>query len=103
MNLVGCRFKRLVVISPAPKGDDGKTRWNCRCDCTTEITVNAGELRSGYTGSCGCLHRERATQARRHGRAPRLAQHDPAMRKRKSARLQTLRWPRHPRLRALAQ
>ena len=40
----------------------------CRCDCGTERTVEVGNLRYGYTKSCGCL-RKRITseRSRTHG------------------------------------
>jgi hypothetical protein len=63
MNLIGQRFERLIVTSRAPTLN-GKTRWECRCDCGATLTVNAGELRTGDTGSCGCRQRDRAREAR---------------------------------------
>ncbi len=36
--------------------------WLCRCDCGTERPVERGSLLNGYSKSCGCLHRERASE-----------------------------------------
>lgn len=64
-DLTGQRFGRLTIISRAndrlnPCGK--KTiRWNCLCDCGNSCTVNATELRSGQTKSCGCLNSELTT------------------------------------------
>lgn len=61
-------YGRLTVISPAKNSKPyasnpyGHTRWNCKCDCETEITVRTTNLRSGNTKSCGCLHSEVVTE-----------------------------------------
>lgn len=50
---------------------DGHTRyWLCRCDCGAEVVVQAANLTSGGTKSCGC-HRSRrmAERNRTHGMA----------------------------------
>lgn len=58
IDLKGKRFGRLVVVERATNIASRETRWLCRCDCTTEITVQAGNLKSGNTCSCGCLKRD---------------------------------------------
>lgn len=59
-NLVGKRFKRLVVISESPIKSGRKTYWNCLCDCGNETVVRADLLKSGNTKSCGCLSKDKA-------------------------------------------
>lgn len=61
-NLLGQRFGRLVVV--AYGGSHRGTRWECRCDCGTMKTVQARNLATGTTRSCGCLYRG---QHRTHG------------------------------------
>lgn len=66
----GKRFGRLVVKDLMP---DGKVR--CVCDCGNEAMVRPGNLKNGYTKSCGCLRRETAKQhlsvtPSHHGRTP---------------------------------
>lgn len=68
LNLMGQRFGRLVVISPA----SGKyTCWKCRCDCGLERIILTQLLVSGKTKSCGCLRKEvaidNAPDFTRHG------------------------------------
>lgn len=62
INLAGQRFGKLVALGPV-----GRKRheiiWECRCDCGNETTVITNSLRSGATQSCGCLHRQRASEA----------------------------------------
>lgn len=57
IDLVGRRYGRLLVVSPAPKR--GKTTsWNCQCDCGSVSVVGGGNLNGGKTKSCGCWNRE---------------------------------------------
>jgi hypothetical protein len=58
IDMTGQRFGRLTVITEAGHDQRRRTRWLCACSCGTETTVAGGDLRSGHTGSCGCLMRE---------------------------------------------
>ena len=53
-DLTGQRFGKLVVIKKSHQKDK-KIFWLCKCDCGSFKTVEAGNLRSGHTRSCGCL------------------------------------------------
>lgn len=55
-DLMGQRFGRLVVIAPAENTKAGKARWLCQCDCGNQKVITSGNLLSGDTRSCGCLH-----------------------------------------------
>lgn len=61
IDLVGQRFGRLTVVSPAPNGNDGGARFECLCDCGNIVNVRGYKLRSGETKSCGCLRKETAS------------------------------------------
>lgn len=61
-DLSGRRYGKWQVLR-----EDGKHRygpgtieylWACVCDCGTERTVRGSSLRSGGSGSCGCVRRE---------------------------------------------
>ena len=61
IDLTGRRFGKLTVLYRAPAhmayrspGGQIKTRWICKCDCGREVAVNASNLMSGRTKSCGC-------------------------------------------------
>ena len=57
IDLVGCRFGRLLVIKKY--GHNGKAvTWLCKCECGSEVIVRGDSLRKGATQSCGCIHRE---------------------------------------------
>ncbi len=43
-------------------------RWLCRCECGGETVAFGGNLRRAHTTSCGCLHRERSSEAARRPR-----------------------------------
>lgn len=57
IDLTGQSFGRLTVIS---KGQWIKRslHWLCQCSCGTLKSIRGYALRSGTTGSCGCLGRD---------------------------------------------
>nr|DAG28002.1 MAG TPA: Lysophosphatidic acid receptor 1, G protein-coupled receptor, DE [Caudoviricetes sp.] len=61
MDLTGQRYGHLRVIDRA-SNQGSKVCWNCICDCGTRVTVQSFNLILGYTISCGCYRRERASQ-----------------------------------------
>jgi len=54
IDLTGQRFGRLRVLSYNTHGP--RYTWRCQCDCGSYCIVHRGDLRSGHTQSCGCLH-----------------------------------------------
>lgn len=55
-NRVGDKYGKLTVISLTKS--DGKMqgpKWVCKCDCGKIVTINAKNLISNRTRSCGCL------------------------------------------------
>lgn len=68
-NLVpGARFGRLLVDSEAtphttPSGQTHRYA-NCVCDCGKKKRVKLSHLKSGLTQSCGCLNREKLSEAK---------------------------------------
>ncbi len=56
-NLTGKKFGRLTVIGFAEQRGQTK-HWNAVCDCGANRCVAAGNLTTGKTQSCGCLHKE---------------------------------------------
>ena len=54
IDMLGKVFGRLTVVSEAPKNRN-KLMVNCRCSCGNSLTCRSESLRSGMTGSCGCL------------------------------------------------
>ena len=61
-NLAGRRIGRLVVLGPVERRyyENGRSIviWLCRCDCGSEVSVQATHLMKGTTASCGCLKRD---------------------------------------------
>ena len=53
IDITGKRFARLLVLRRAPSLN-GYARWECKCDCGSEVVVVGANLRSGNTKSCGC-------------------------------------------------
>lgn len=62
IDLTGQRFGRLLVVKRDGLAKSGHALWLCKCDCGNEHVLTSNQLRSG-TQSCGCLQRERATEA----------------------------------------
>lgn len=54
----GQRFGRLVAIQRLPGG-----KYLCQCDCGNTVEVETGNLSTGNTQSCGCLQKERTSEA----------------------------------------
>lgn len=56
VDLTGKEFVYLTVIERA--GHDARKKnikWKCKCVCGKTVLVNAGDLTTGNTKSCGCL------------------------------------------------
>jgi hypothetical protein len=66
LDLTGCRFGRLLVLG---KAENGRSWWNCKCDCGRFVAVVTHRLLNQK--SCGCLeaeNKERLTDyTRTHG------------------------------------
>lgn len=65
IDLTGKTFTRLTVIGfdrTEKANNRSFVRWLVRCTCGKEFSLRAGALSSGNTKSCGCLHRERASE-----------------------------------------
>jgi|ERR1039458_99639 hypothetical protein len=52
------KFGRLIAISRAAI-DDGRSYWNCLCDCGKHVIVCGHSLMNGNTQSCGCYKSDR--------------------------------------------
>ena len=68
LNLKGQRFGRLQPMRETEKRGQGQIIWLCHCDCGAQAEVQAGNLRSGNTQSCGCLQKDNASNFK-HGDA----------------------------------
>lgn len=67
IDITGLKYGRLLVVSRA-KNINGRTAYNCICDCGKSTVATANDLRRGHTSSCGCLHKEKvAALNRTHG------------------------------------
>lgn len=63
VDLTGKRFEHLVVLERNGTSSDGKrVLWRCRCVCGLELDVQAGNLKSGNSASCGCVSRQAAAE-----------------------------------------
>lgn len=71
-DLTGMKFGKLTVLERAedyvqPSGRH-RIQYKCLCDCGNEKVILGDNLSCGYTQSCGCLQKERASEAcKTHG------------------------------------
>lgn len=69
LDLTGQKFGRLTVVKRLDKNKYGSVMWLCKCDCGNETVVATGNLNNHHTSSCGCLQKERTSNARKsHGK-----------------------------------
>ena len=55
IDLTGQRFGKLVALYPIYSGSHNEhTKWHCKCDCGNECDIDMGNLRQGFSKSCGC-------------------------------------------------
>jgi len=51
-------FGRLMVLEDVGRSKNRMIIWRCQCECGHIVDVRSGDLRSGATQSCGCLHKK---------------------------------------------
>jgi hypothetical protein len=64
-NLIGQIFGKLTVtklLDSKQYGNTKKRMWECECECGKISIVSTGQLTSGKTKSCGCLHKISSVQ-----------------------------------------
>ena len=57
-NILGNRYRKLLVIKQTKERMDQKVVWLCKCDCGNLTKVRSSFLIRNLTGSCGCLVKE---------------------------------------------
>lgn len=65
VDLTGKKFGRLLVLGQSSDRYYNRATWDCVCECGNHTTVVGNSLKRGRTQSCGCLKRERTTEALR--------------------------------------
>lgn len=57
IDLTGQRFGKLIALFPKYSGQKNQhTIWHCKCDCGNECDIDMGNLRQGFSQSCGCTN-----------------------------------------------
>lgn len=75
-NLIGRKFGSLIVIAPHEK-INGRTAWECVCDCGNEKTTTGQCLKLGRVKSCGCaLAQKEDLLGKTFGRLTVIAEHE---------------------------
>lgn len=69
-DLTGKSFGRLNVIMYDHTDKWKNAQWLCKCVCGNQLTVSTHDLVKGHTKSCGCLQKEKASEAKsKHGQS----------------------------------
>lgn len=55
VDLTGNRYGKLTVVKPIKDTRAKVQFWLCKCDCGKKKIARSGDLKSGYTKSCGCI------------------------------------------------
>ena len=58
VDIAGKQFGRLTVSHYVGDG-----QWECECECGNRVVVRTYNLNSGNTKSCGCLQKDRTSEA----------------------------------------
>lgn len=67
-DIVGQKFNRLLVLSIFGKDKKSRKIIQCKCDCGTIFNVSEYSVKNGFTKSCGCLTKEKASIThKKHG------------------------------------
>ena len=67
-NEIGNRYGRVVVTKEAGRNRHGQILWEYSCDCGNIGIALGGNLRTGYTKSCGCAHAITEEPGTRYGK-----------------------------------
>lgn len=64
IDLTGRNFGRLTVLKRDIKNTkNGAVLWICQCECGNIISTTGNHLNQKHTQSCGCLQKERTSEA----------------------------------------
>lgn len=63
LNLIDQKFGYLKVLKGVGTNKRGDFLWLCECDCGNKVIVRGAALTFGCTKSCGCLRKERVSEA----------------------------------------
>lgn len=61
-DLTGQKFGRLTAIKKIAHIKN-RSIWECKCECGNKVNVSISNLKNGNTKSCGCLHKEKTSNA----------------------------------------
>lgn len=67
IDLTNHRFGRLISVKRVGT-KNGSALWLCLCGCGNTTEINARNLNSGNTKSCGCIHSEQLSKRNHENR-----------------------------------
>ncbi len=72
-DLTGLFFGGLEVIKPAGRDRNYNPMWECLCGCGQTKLVRRCNLIGGHTKSCGCMTKQKQSEAMKRIRAEKAA------------------------------
>lgn len=63
IDITGQKYNRWFVKEYSHRDKWGANIWHCICECGNEGFVSTSQLISGHSQSCGCLRRQRTSEA----------------------------------------
>lgn len=67
LQLTGCHFGMVIVLSEGGRDKHGAILWNCECNCGNASIIRGSSLTSGRVKSCGCGVLIAASAPKTHG------------------------------------
>jgi hypothetical protein len=68
IEMMKVKHGRLAILGSAGRDKRGAYFLECLCDCGVVAIIGMAKIKSGHSGSCGCLHLEKQTKAvTKHG------------------------------------
>lgn len=65
---IGDKFNKLIVLEKTNRRLNRSIIYKCKCDCGNIAYVKSTNLIKGYTKSCGCLQKKKASECnKKHG------------------------------------
>lgn len=62
VEISGMKFGMLTVLRRAENDSNGKSRWDCLCDCGNMATKRYSYIKNSVMPSCGCYKSKRISE-----------------------------------------
>ena len=63
LDIIGQKINRWTIIEELSDRRQRTILYRAKCDCGNEATVSGSQVKNGYSKSCGCLQKEKASKS----------------------------------------